>query len=201
MKPDPRNPNRMSDADKSRMKASLAEFGDLSGIVINRRTDQLIGGHQRADVLADGELHVDDLSEPEPDGTVARGHLEHDGKRYVVRVVDWDDEKAKAAIIAANRFGRVGADDPELLKSLLDEIVADGVVDTDLTGFDADALADAIEDREATLKTLDVKPPPTMAWVLIGVPIGKWDQVSAYAEASAMIEGSIVETTVNDQQD
>jgi hypothetical protein len=48
MKPDPRNPNRMTDADKGRMKASLAEFGDLSGIVINRRTDQLVGGHQRA---------------------------------------------------------------------------------------------------------------------------------------------------------
>jgi hypothetical protein len=182
------------------MKASLAEFGDLSGIVINRRTDQLVGGHQRADVLADGELHVEDLPEPEPDGTVARGHLEHDGKRYVVRVVDWDDEKAKAALVAANRFGRVGADDPELLKSLLDEIVADGVIDTDLTGFDAEALLEAIKDQDAALKPLDVKPPPTMAWVLIGVPIGKWDQVSAYAEAAATIEDSIVETTVNYQQ-
>jgi hypothetical protein len=146
MKPDPRNPNRMSDADKARMKASLAEFGDLSGIVINRRTDQLVGGHQRADVLTDGELHVEDLPEPEPDGTVARGYLEHDGKRYAARVVDWDDEKAKAAIIAANRFGRVGQDDPELLKSLLDEIVADGVIDTDLTGFDTDVLAELSAD-------------------------------------------------------
>jgi hypothetical protein len=136
----------MDPADKARMKASLAEFGDLSGIVINRRTDQLVGGHQRADVLAGGELHVDDLPEPEPDGTVARGYLEHDGKRYTVRVVDWDDEKAKAALVAANRFGRVGADDPDLLTSLLAEIVADGVIDTDLTGFDADALAELLAD-------------------------------------------------------
>ena len=139
MKPDPKNPNRMDIDDKARMKESLAEFGDLSGIVINRRTDTLVGGHQRVDVLADGKLTVKDLKEAEQDGTVARGWLEVSGKKYAVRVVDWDETKAHAALLAANRFGRVGYDDDEALMSLINELkVAE--YDLDLTGFDAEAL-------------------------------------------------------------
>jgi hypothetical protein len=135
--PDPQNPNRMSADDKARMLKSLAEFGDLSGVIINRRTGLLIGGHQRADVLSGATLDVTDLPTPEPDGTVARGWLVHSGKRYAVRVVDWPERKAKAALLAANRFGRVGADDPELLAGLLRELGADA---EDVTGYDAAAI-------------------------------------------------------------
>jgi ParB-like chromosome segregation protein Spo0J len=155
--PDPANPNRMSAEDKARMVKSLAEFGDLSGIVINRRTGMLVGGHQRADVLRDGELHVEDLTQLEvrtlaedrgravittqqpDDGTVARGWLDHGGKRYAVRVVDWPEEKARAALLAANRFGRVGQDDPAVLKDLL-EALDTGATDMDLTGYSEAAI-------------------------------------------------------------
>ena len=81
LKPDPANPNRMGAEDKARMLKSLAEFGDLSGIIINRRTGMLVGGHQRADVLKDGILEVEDLVKPEPDGTVGRGWLLHGGEK------------------------------------------------------------------------------------------------------------------------
>jgi hypothetical protein len=107
---------------KGIMARSLAEFGDLSGITINRRTGLLVGGHQRADVLREGRLSVADLLAPDPDGTVARGYLVRGCIRYVVRVVDWPDAKAHAALLAANRFGRVAADDPALLKDLLEEL-------------------------------------------------------------------------------
>ena len=140
--PDPANPNRMDAETKAMMAKSLAEFGDLGGIVINRRTGLLVGGHQRADVLRDGKLTVTDLPKPEPDGTVARGHLEHLGRRYAVRVVDWSPERAHAALLAANRFGRLGQDDAALLKDLIEQL--DGGQTTDvgellanLTGFDA----------------------------------------------------------------
>jgi ParB-like chromosome segregation protein Spo0J len=134
LKPDPANPNRMSAEDKGRMIKSLAEFGDLSGICLNRRTGMLVGGHQRTDVLKDGKLDVTDLDKPEPDGTVARGWLLHQGRRYTVRVVDWPERKARAALLAANRFGRVGEDDRAFLKELLLELDA-GDIDMDLTGF------------------------------------------------------------------
>jgi DNA modification methylase len=122
------------------MAKSLAEFGDLSGIVINVRTGLLVGGHQRADVLSDGQtLVMDQLHEPEPDGTVARGYLEHGGRRYAVRAVDWAPDKAHAALLAANRFGRVGEDDAALLKDLLQELDT-GATDMDLTGYTAEAI-------------------------------------------------------------
>jgi hypothetical protein len=136
LKPDPANPNRMDAADKARMVKSLAEFGDLSAIILNRRTGLLIGGHQRVDVLADGKVSATDLPAPEPDGTVARGWIERDGRRYALRVVDWPEDKAHAALLAANRFGRVGQDDAGLLKDLLQELDT-GAMDMDLTGFDA----------------------------------------------------------------
>jgi hypothetical protein len=139
MKANPRNPNRMADDDKARMVKSLAEFGDLGGIVINRRTGLLIGGHQRTSVMPDGKLCVTDLPKPEPDGTVARGHLDHKGRMFSVRVVDWPEEKANAAMIAANRFGRVGHDEAAILKDLLQDLDT-GAFDMDLTGYDVEEL-------------------------------------------------------------
>lgn len=139
LQPDPANPNRMAAEDKARMAKSLAEFGDLSGIIINRRTGFLIGGHQRVDVLAGAKMHVEDCPKPEPDGTVGRGWLDKGGRRYAVRVVDWPAEKAHAALLACNRFGRVGADDPALLKDLLEQLDT-GALDMDLTGYTGKAI-------------------------------------------------------------
>jgi hypothetical protein len=119
---------------KAMMARSLAEFGDLSGITLNRRTGLLIGGHQRTEVLDGGVLKVTDIPKPEPDGTVARGWLEHNGRRYAVRVVDWPEAKAHAALLAANRFGRLGHDDNAVLKDLLEELDT-GATDMDLTGY------------------------------------------------------------------
>ncbi len=128
----------MDAADKARMVKSLAEFGDLSAIILNRRTGLLIGGHQRVDVLADGKVYTEEVV-PEPDGTVARGWIERDGRRYALRVVDWPEDKAHAALLAANRFGRVGQDDAAILKDLLQDL-DDGSRDMDLTGYGAEEL-------------------------------------------------------------
>ena len=156
LRPDPANPNRLDDATKAELARALAEFGDLSGVIVNRRTGLLIGGHQRADVLRDGKLDVTDLPKPEPDGTVARGHLEHLGRRYAVRVVDWPEDKAHAALLAANRYGRRGEDDAAILKTLLEELDCGQTTDTgqllaDLTGYDA-----AERERLATQYHVDV---------------------------------------------
>jgi hypothetical protein len=90
-------------------------------------------------VLDGGVLKVTDLPKPEPDGTVARGWLEHNGRRYAVRVVDWPEAKAHAALLAANRFGRLGHDDAAVLKDLLQELDT-GATDMGLTGYTEQAL-------------------------------------------------------------
>lgn len=146
--PSPRNPNRMDEADRARLAKALAAFGDLSGIVYNRRTQTLVGGHQRASVMADGVAFVEHrYDKPEPDGTVERGVICYKAKRYSYRVVDWPEKKANAAMVAANRYGRVGYDDEDALQSLLEELNAAGY-DMDLTGFDEEAI-EAILGEEA----------------------------------------------------
>ena len=143
MRPDPANPYRMRPADRKRMAASLSEFGDLGGIVLNRRTGLLIGGHQRTDAMPGATIDTADLPAMEPDGTVARGWLVYQGRRFALRVVDWTPAKAHAAMLAANLFARVGEDDATALEALLAELTA-AETDMDLTGFDSDALAKAM---------------------------------------------------------
>lgn len=196
LRADPANPNRMDDADKARMAKSMAEFGDMSGIVLNRRTGYLIGGHQRTDVLKGCEIVNEDLSKPEPDGTVARGHIDYNGRKMALRVVDWPESKARAALLAANRFGRVGNDDAAILKELLSELDT-GEFDMDITGFSAKALEDMMT-CDTPMKTVEIKTPPKLAWVLIGVPTGSWGDISQLVEEAGKIENSIVETTAND---
>lgn len=193
--PDPSNPNRLDPSDKKRMARSLDEFGDLSGVILNRRTGLLVGGHQRVDVLAGAEVQAEDLPAPEPDGTVARGWLVKSGKRYALRVVDWDETKAHAALLAANRFGRIGKDDDAALRALLDGLEAEGF-DLELAGYTAEALSETV----AKMKEMEVRAPPKMAWALIGVPLNQWASVSELIEKAATVDGAVVETATNDAE-
>lgn len=137
----PRNPRKITDQKLEMLKKALAEFGDLSGIVFNRRTQQLVGGHQRLKALPrDAELvREQEYAEPTRTGTVAEGYAVIDGERFKYREVDWDDTREKAANIAANKHG--GEFDLPILSEWLLELDAMNI-DMDLTGFDADELED-----------------------------------------------------------
>jgi len=142
--PDPRNPNRMTPEDREGLKRALAEFGDLSGIIWNRRTGLLVAGHQRMSVL--GQIKPEKtlvLQTPDQTGTVATGYIEADGRRYSYREVEWDEARAHQAMLAANRWGRRGHDDQEVLVGLLEDLQTAGL-DIDLTGYDADDLTDIL---------------------------------------------------------
>jgi len=47
----PRNPRTISPEALAGLGTSVAEFGDIAGIVWNRRTGQLVTGHQRIEAL------------------------------------------------------------------------------------------------------------------------------------------------------
>ena len=86
------------------LKKSLLALGDLSGIVYNRRTKQLVGGHQRKEVFQQGKITIErDFKEPTEAGTVREGFIFFGGERFAFREVDWDLEKELAANIAANK--------------------------------------------------------------------------------------------------
>ena len=109
----------------------MREFGDLSGVVVNVKTGNVIGGHQRLKHL-DPAWEI--LKKPVTDavGTVALGYIDTPFGRWQYREVDWDEKREKAANVAANKHG--GEFDVPLLKDLLIEL-DDGAFDLKLTGF------------------------------------------------------------------
>ena len=110
LKANPKNPRTLSEHDGKALAKSMSTFGDLSCIVYNIRTQQLVGGHQRVSVLTKliGGNNAVSITErfdtPDDVGTVALGYVTHDNKKFAYREVDWDEPKELAANIAANRI-------------------------------------------------------------------------------------------------
>ena len=107
LSPNPQNPRKITDDKLKMLKASLDNFGDLSGIVFNRTSQTLSGGHQRLKCLPpDSEIVItSQYAEKNKQGTVAVGFVFIDGERYSYREVEWDELTEKAANLAANTHG------------------------------------------------------------------------------------------------
>lgn len=89
-------------------KKSIREFGDLSGIVYNRKSKQLVGGNKRRAEFVEGDAAVTivtELDKPDSVGTVAWGYVDVNGTRFNYREVDWPRKKELAANLAANQHG------------------------------------------------------------------------------------------------
>lgn len=122
---DPKNPRRISKQDFESLKKSIVEFGDLSGVVRNVTTGELVGGHQRVEAFKAlgkaAEIEIAQrLETPTATGTVAIGFVIINGERYAYREVKWDKARQQAANIAANRVQ--GEFDVELLAQVTYEI-------------------------------------------------------------------------------
>ena len=96
------NPRKISERAMKGLRASLERFGELGGIVFNRRTGRLVGGHQRVKALA--AMGIEDAE---------------------VRVVDLPVAEEKAANLALNHPGIGGEWDDALLAVVLDEVQRD----------------------------------------------------------------------------
>jgi len=128
-----KNPRKMSASKERILGKTIDAFGDLSGIVYNRRNKQLGGGHMRT-IFVSGEIVITAThNKPTAKGTVAVGYVEHDGEQWAYREVDWDEQTHAAAAIAANKGG--GEWDYAVLNPLFIEL-DDGAFDIELTGHD-----------------------------------------------------------------
>ncbi len=122
LNPAPYNPRidlKPGDAVYDRLKLSIETYGYLQPIIVNRRTDHIVGGHQRLKVMQD------------------LGHEEVD-----VIVVDLPLEQEKALNLTLNKT--VGDWDEEKLVSLLQEFEGMPDFDVELTGFDDGELKDIV---------------------------------------------------------
>jgi hypothetical protein len=121
--PAPYNPRRKlvpGDRAYEDIKRSIEEFGLVDPLVWNKRSGNLVGGHQRHTVLKD--LGVDKVR---------------------VRVVDLTPAKEKALNIALNRIS--GDWDEAKLTELLGELEPGGLL---LTGFDAEELRELVAAKD-----------------------------------------------------
>lgn len=136
--PNEANPRKpWTDPQRETFKKSLAEFGDLSGIVYNITTGHLIGGHKRVDEFRDGNPAIEKqvLDATDSAGTVAVGRVMINGTSFAYREVKWPKEKEAAATLAANKWGAEW--DWEGVGNLLREA---GNFDLTMTGFDASSI-------------------------------------------------------------
>lgn len=132
LKAAPYNPRKISPEALDALGKAMAEFGDLSGIVVNRTTGNIVGGHQRIKKLnPDWEIERRDAKDKT--GTVALGHIKTPFGEWGYREVEWSLDKEKAANLAANKHG--GEFVIEDVGAILKELDAPGDFDMDLTGF------------------------------------------------------------------
>lgn len=99
------NPRKITDQKLEKLESSLGEFGDLSGWVVNG--EETVSGHQRSKIFKKDKKARLVISErfdpPTVDGTLETGFVVlSNGQQFTFRRVQWDEAKARRAVIAAN---------------------------------------------------------------------------------------------------
>lgn len=135
------NPRVISQKRLDNLHKSMTTYGDLSGVVFNRKTKTLVSGHQRLKKLRDKGIKTQIKTKPTRDefGTVAEGYIVAKTPagtlRIPLRIVEWSDKKAEiAANIAANAHG--GDFDRTKLGTLLEKLNIGEKFDIDVIGLD-----------------------------------------------------------------
>ena len=116
------NPRTMTDKAAKGLGSSLDRFGDLSGIVWNRRSGELVAGHQR---MAEIRKRWGDHPIQEIDQARGLYGIAVDDKHFFpVRVVDWSKGMQRAANVTANSQ-RISGEFTDDLTTYLLEIQAE----------------------------------------------------------------------------
>ncbi|ELJ9071804.1 ParB N-terminal domain-containing protein [Staphylococcus pseudintermedius] len=108
------------DEEYQKIKRSIKKFGYVDPIIWNKKTNNIVGGHQRFKVLKD------------------LGYQEVD-----VSVVDLDEQAEKTLNIALNKVE--GDWDADKLKEVIEELDASM---RELTGFDDDEIENLMNDMD-----------------------------------------------------
>lgn len=121
----PRVDLQPEDPEYEKLKRSIQEFGYIDPLIWNKRTGNLVGGHQRFKVL-----------------------METSPEKLTVSIVDLDDHKEKALNIALNKIG--GQWDEMKLSELLYELEQE---ELKISGFESNEIEDLLTKHEYNLDT------------------------------------------------
>jgi hypothetical protein len=200
------NPRQISAEAAAALGKSLAKFGDLSGIVWNRRTGELVTGHQRMDQIRaqwpDVQMELPPADGPLDSNGEQRGYLRvAPGQAFALRVVDWTKEKQRLANVTANNQKLQGTFTDELSNYLLE---IEAATEEQFPGaLDELLLAGFIEPAPERPELVPISPqkPPAMAWVLIGVPTVQFGKLASLIDALEADDEVLIETTVGNGLD
>ncbi len=148
-----KNPRKITEKMFNLLGDSIKEFGDLSGIVFNVRSQEIIGGNQRTQFFKkndkDVEIHTTPVTASKV-GTVAQGYVIFQGEKYNYREVDWDEKKSERANLNANKMG--GFFDQDMLANQFDieDLKLAGFEDFELGMFESEIKVDK-SDLEQTM--------------------------------------------------
>lgn len=118
----PYNPRNVDGERLAKLEETMREYGDLSGVVFNVRTQNLVGGHMRKRVM-EPEWIVSKKPFHDKAGTVALGYVETPHGKFSYREVDWGENKERVANIIAN--DHTGQWHSEKLMDAVNEIRSD----------------------------------------------------------------------------
>lgn len=151
-----KNPRKMGKEEYQLLVESLQKYGDLSGVVFNRKTGNLIGGHQRTNHFKKEEAKViitESFDTPTKQGTVALGYIVLDGEKYSYREVEFSEEDEQKANILPNKIS--GTWDFDVLANAfdVDTLMATGwkaseigfATSREQDGQDSDTLTESME--------------------------------------------------------
>ena len=117
------NPRTLSKKQHDQLKRDLLELGDLSGIVHDLNSGEIVGGNQRVKIFCEIPNPKITISEryenPTKAGTIAHGYVDLNGEKYSYREVRWTPKQCQKANIVANKAG--GEWDYSVLASVFDE--------------------------------------------------------------------------------
>jgi hypothetical protein len=156
MKPYHKNPRTLSEKQFKNLKRDLLELGDLSGIVHDLNTDEIIGGNQRVRVLdiKPGMITlIEKFRKPTKTGTVATGFVTFNGEKYNYRQVKWTPKQCEKANIVANKAG--GDWDMDVLANQfeIEDLKDWGFEDFDLGGIDLGGDSEGLKEEQEEKKT------------------------------------------------
>lgn len=169
---DPENARTHGQENLAAIVASLREFGQRKPLVANRRNGQIEAGN--GTYLAAQELGWSHLAVVwvEDDPSAQTGFSIADNRTS--ELADWDQVRLAALL------EQVQEDSPELADALL-----------------LSKLQDA---TPVKIKALNVKAPPKMSWVLIGIPTVRFGEIAEAIDRLAGVPDLFLEMTANDDE-
>lgn len=172
--PNPKN-WRLHPQEQSDAMAGILRGVGFAGATLAYETSEglkLIDGHMRREV-----------SEPD--------------QEIPVLVLDVNDEEADKILATYDPLSAMATTDDKQLATLLDSVETDNEA---LQAMLDDMKGELSTEEETQLVSLDIKMPPKMAWVLIGIPLVHYNQINQDIERIASLPNVIMEMTANDNQ-